>query len=120
MDKVFYAGYFSEFSRKRFCGQPCSENFAVNRRVAAGLMKVAKDVLVIIRISGPCVTRRPALLRFGVDGVVMCSLGLFFSVINVFVVLKIFIFLISDPTQDPLTKSSSASTFATRPLSLPR
>ncbi|KAF3555534.1 hypothetical protein F2Q69_00013433 [Brassica cretica] len=29
-DEVFYAGYFSDFSCKQFCGQPCAENFTVN------------------------------------------------------------------------------------------
>ena len=58
--------------------------------MAAGLVKVAEGVLVVIQISGPCITRRPALL--GVDGVVMRPLGLFFPVMDVFIVTRVFPF----------------------------
>ena len=104
-DKIFYARYYSEFSREQLFGQSCAENFAVNGRVAAGLVKVAERVLVLILILGPCVSRRPALLRSGVDGVVMRSLGLFFPVMDVFVIPMFFLFSTSDPTQDPLMMS---------------
>ena len=61
-------------------------------------MKVAEDILVVIWILGPCVTRRPVLLWSRVDGVVMRSLGLFFPVIDVFVVSG---FLFFDFWSDP-------------------
>ena len=88
MDEIFYARHFGEFSHEQVCSQPNTENFAVYGRVVAGLVKVAEGDLVIIRISGPCITRRQALL--GVDGVVMCSLGLFFPVMDIFVVPRFF------------------------------
>ena len=54
-------------------------------------MKVPEGVLVVIWISGPSIARRPALLRSGVDGVVMRSLGLFFPMMDVFVVPRVFL-----------------------------
>ena len=55
-------------------------------------MEVAEDILVVVWISGPCVTRRPTLLRSRVDGIVVCSLGFFLPVIDVLVVSRVFLF----------------------------
>ncbi|KAF3540413.1 hypothetical protein F2Q69_00023267 [Brassica cretica] len=71
---VFYRT-LRQVLREQLRGQPSAENFAVYGRVAAGLVKVPEGFLVIIWISGPSIARRPALLRSGVDGVVMRSLG---------------------------------------------
>ena len=89
MNKVFYARYFCEFSREQLCGQHGTENLAVYGRVAVGLVKVAEGVLVVIRIFGQCITRHPAFLRSGVDGVVIRSMGLFFPVMDVFVITRV-------------------------------
>ena len=89
MDEVFYATYFGEFSREQLCGQPGTENLAVYSQVAAGLVKVTEGVFVVIWISGPCITRRPAMLWSGADGIVMRSLGLFLPVMDVFIVTRV-------------------------------
>ncbi|KAF3589003.1 hypothetical protein F2Q69_00029963 [Brassica cretica] len=76
-DEVLYARYFGEFPRKQLCGQPLTENLLVYSRVAAGLVKVAEGVFVVIRISGPCFTHHLALLWSGADDIVVRSLGCF-------------------------------------------
>ncbi|KAF3512441.1 hypothetical protein F2Q69_00005881 [Brassica cretica] len=83
MDEVFYARYFGEFSREQLCGQHGTKNLAVYGQVVAGLVKVAEGILVVIWITGPCITRRPAFLRSGADGVVMRSLGLFHPMMDI-------------------------------------
>ena len=47
-DEIFYARHFGEFSHEQLCGQSSTENIAVYGRVAAGLVKVAEGVLIVI------------------------------------------------------------------------
>ena len=88
-DEVFYASDLREVASEEFCGQPCTENFAVRSGMTFGLVELAVGVILIL-VPGPGVSG--GLPLFGIDSVVVLALDVFSLVVDILVVSRAFLF----------------------------